>query len=368
MKFMIKNFLLVYYTLIGLSVQNATAAEFCVTTSSELQTALSSAQSNNQHNAVKIAEGSYSTPGSEFSYTDSDGWDLEISGGWTEFFGNDCGQQLTGNPLNTVLDGNNTTRIMNISSGGNSEITISNLTFINGGHDMLSGGGGLRFWSTNMNAHIGEVTIERNVFINNTAEKASALYFFSSGSKSHIRNNVFNLNQTTNGGYAVELNQDIDSGIYFTNNTMTQNTGDDLNDRGGLRIFTASSSNSYVGNNVLYGNGNEDFRINGTGQVYFHYNDVGVAVGTVNSSNVGNFSSDPKFNTGILEFTPSYGSPLVNKGYDPPNFVPIPTPFNLAWFEGSVDLLSNTRKQGGKVDIGAIETSPEPPIFINGFE
>ncbi len=102
--------------------------------------------------------------------------------------------------------------------------------------------------------------------------------------------------------------------------------------------------------------------------MFLHHNDVGIRTGEEPFSMTGNISADPEFNTGILEFTPSYGSPLVNAGYDPPSSVPIPTPFELAWFEGTVDLVGNIRKQLGSVDIGAMETSAEPPIFINGFE
>ncbi len=344
------------------------AAEFCVTSSAGLQAALNSAANNNQHDLIKIAEGSYTTPGSEFSYTESVGWDLEISGGWTEFFGNPCGQQLSGNPFNTVLDGDSSNRIMNIRSGGSSDITISSLAFINGGTSNLSNGGGLRFWPTNTNNHTGKVVIERSAFINNTAEEASAISFLSAGLRNHIRNNIFVVNSTTNGSNTVVINQDLSAGIYFTNNTMVTNSGDAANNRGGLRIFTTSTSNAYVGNNVLYDNGSEDFRVTGSGQVYLHYNNVDLVFGASSSSLIGNFSADPEFNPGILNYTPSYGSPLVNQGYDPPNIVPFPTPFNLAWFEGTVDIFGNPRKQDGKVDIGAVETEPEPPIFANGFE
>ena len=344
------------------------AAEFCVTSSAGLQSALTSASSNNQHNTIKIAEGVYTTPGSTFEYSEGAGWDLEIIGGWTEFFGNDCGQQLSGNPYNTILDGNGTTRIMNIESGGNSDITISNLLFLNGGSPTTFGGGGLRFWSTTNVAHTGRVTIERNAFINNQAEQSSAVYFFSSGPKSHFRNNIFTLNTSHDGNFTLVVNHDLESGVYFTNNTVVNNSGDSANNYGGVQLFTTASSTTYVGNNVLYDNGNRDLHFSGSGETYLNYNNVGLQTGTAPTHFTGNFSADPEFNDGILEFTPSYGSPLVNAGYDPPNFVPIPTPFDLAWFEGTHDVEGNIRKQQGKVDIGAVESGPEPPIFINGFE
>jgi len=344
------------------------AAEFCVTSSAGLQSALTSASTNNQHNTIKIAEGIYDTPGSTFEYSEGAGWDLEISGGWTEFFGNDCGQQLSGHPYNTVLDGNGTHRIMNIESGGNSDITISNLMFLNGGYSTLPSGGGLRFWSTNNMAHTGRVTIERNAFVNNQAEESSALYFFSSGPKSHFRNNIFTLNTSHDGSYTLDINYDLDSGVYFTNNTVINNAGDSVNNYGGVRFFTTANSTTYVGNNLLYDNGNRDLHFSGSGETYLNYNNVDLLSGTAPTHFTGNFSADPELIEGFLEFTPSFGSPLVNAGFDPPNFVPIPTPFDLAWFEGTHDVVGNVRKQQGRVDIGAVETGPEPPIFINGFE
>ena len=46
----------------------------------------------------------------------------------------------------------------------------------------------------------------------------------------------------------------------------------------------------------------------------------------------------------------------------------LPTPFSLNWSLGLVDLTGNLRNQGIKVDIGAYESSPEIPIFVNGFD
>ncbi len=355
--------------LILLISQPIYAAEFCVTTSAELQSAMTSAQINNQHNLIKVAEGLYLTPGSEFKYTEDTGWDLEISGGWTEFFGNPCGQQLSGNPWNTVLDGNSTTRIMNISSGGNSEISISNLTFINGGNATLSSGGGLRFWSTNFVAHTGKVTIERNIFINNQAEIASAVTFFSSGERSYFRNNIFTLNNTTDGSFSIDIHQDLNSGIYFTNNTVFNNSGDASENYGGLRIFTTASSDALVANNILYGNGNRDAHVSGTGDVYLKTNDLDIYFGTTPVESIGNFSAPPQFVPAAFSYTPASYSELLNKGTKPCSICPLPIPFDEFWVLGLVDTFGDSRVQHDRVDIGAVESPHESElIFISRFE
>ena len=350
--------------------QSALTAEFCVTTSSQLYAALTTAQSNNQHDRIKIAEGHYISTGAHFTYTESVGWDLEVSGGWTEFFGNACGQQLSGSPWNTVLDGNSTSRIMNITSGGSSDIVISNLTFINGGYSSLSSGGGLRFWSTNTTAHTGQVIIERNVFINNHAEKDSALTFFSSGPKSYIRNNIFTVNKAHNGNYAIELNHDLNSGIYFTNNTVYGNSGDDINGFGGLRIITAAGSETLVANNILYDNGNRDLTLSGSGEVYLKTNNLDKFFGITPLESINNISVPPQFVPGLFSYTPAGYSQLLNRGTHPCTGACIfPRPFDENWILGAVDAQGDVRIQHGTVDIGAVESPYQSElIFINGFE
>ena len=72
---------------------DAKSATFCVTTAVELRAALNSAESNSQHDEIRIEMGDYETQGTAFSYQETQGFDLEISGGWVNFFGNPCGVQ-----------------------------------------------------------------------------------------------------------------------------------------------------------------------------------------------------------------------------------------------------------------------------------
>lgn len=345
------------------------SATFCVTTSAGLQNALNSANTNNQHNLIKIAEGNYTTPGSQFSYNANNsnaGWDLAISGGWTDFFDNPCGQQLSGSPFLTILDGNSNNRVMRIIASGSADITVSNLMFLNGVVGNSYRGGGLEIRST-QNDHTGNLKLERNAFINNEADFGSA--FTTNGfNKMVIRNNLFVANNAI-AGFAVDLLQNDGLGIYYTNNTLIYNTQVQENTFGaGVDIAVNGSSKAAVYNNLSWGNEFYDLRLRGTGDHFLHDNDTEVRVGVTPLTDSGNFSSPPQFDTGILNYTPSLSSPLVNKGRIPPFVVPLPTPFQLAWGLGDVDMLGNTRIQGGRVDIGAYESSPEVPIFVNSFE
>ncbi len=83
------------------STTAATAAEFCVTNSAQLQASLDAAETNGQSDTIRIATGSYEVPLSGgFVYNSlapvgGDDHNISVIGGWTEFFGNPCGQVLS---------------------------------------------------------------------------------------------------------------------------------------------------------------------------------------------------------------------------------------------------------------------------------
>src|SRR5690606_30710925 len=160
----ISTFLVLVMCLLSPAVHGA---EHCVTTSQQLVDALAAADSNNQNDVIRIATGSYTAPDANgFRYLANgvapENHSLVISGGWTDFFGNPCGQQAGSTPWDTFLSGNGG-RVMAIFEGNVSNITgveISGLSFTSADH--AGAGGGLFI---DMNASTGDIRIDRCAFI-----------------------------------------------------------------------------------------------------------------------------------------------------------------------------------------------------------
>ena len=340
------------------------AAEFCVTTAFELYNALSAADSNAAHDIIKIAEGNYATNGSAFSYRETQGWDLEISGGWTESQGNPCALQLGNNPTGTTLNGNHNNGILEISLFGQANLRVVGITFNDGYKGFPFRGGGLEVFKFN-NLVLGTIIIENNVFINNQAEFESAL-MVSGAEEIIIRNNLFVGNNAHNS-WTISAVQNNGYGIYFTNNTLIYNSASATNDSGAF-ISVSGTSQALVANNVLWGNESTDLYLSGNGDVYLKNNDLGQMDSNITPlESSGNFSLPPRFESGFLSLPPSVISPLVNAGIKPCSFCPIPIPFDETWSLGSIDLAGNIRNQKGKVDIGAFESSHDPDLIFWGI-
>ncbi|KAA3638509.1 MAG: hypothetical protein DWP95_12480 [Proteobacteria bacterium] len=344
------------------------AAEFCVTTATELYNALTVAESNASHDIIKIAEGSYVTNGVPFNYDENLGWDLDISGGWTDHSGNPCGQQLGNNPYGTILDGNSNSGVLLIGLSGDTNLRVANLYFTNG-YDAASIGAGLYIYHGS-NPIMGTIVIENNIFINNETEYASALYSYG-GDKTIVRNNLFFANHALEAN-SVMIFQRGGYGVYFTNNTVAFNTAAiSLTLKAGAFISVNSPSQGLVANNVFWGNGHEDLALFGSGDIYLKNNNLGTMAEGSNYNTPlesrDNFSLPPRFDAGSLNFTPSAISPLVNAGVKPCFFCPIPIPFDESWSLGATDLAGNLRTQSSKVDIGAFESSHDRDLIFWGI-
>jgi len=347
---------------------NLSAEDFCVTTSQELYTALFTAGVNNQSDHIKIKEGNYIAPVQKWQYLElvTESFDLKITGGWTQFFDNPCGQNLRGSPLNTTLDGNMQGRVLNISPSTDTKIEISGISFNNGFLDQPGdNGGGVKIESDNDLDH--EVIIENCAFIGNNAFGVGGLLIRDTD-KAVIRNNLFILNTAVSGRIAMAIDGSNKYGFHITNNTFMFNEG-------GLQTQGSGTTQTFIANNIFWDNdekaGTVDLSIVSTGTEYLYNNNIGLRSGGAEFSS-GNISVEPTFETGILNFTPSINSPMVGGGKNSPFVVPIPTPFNLAWSIGATDFEGNPRRQGDEIDIGAVESPHqmyvEIPIFKNGFE
>lgn len=350
----------------------AHTAEFCVTTSQELSSALSSAGLNNENDVIRIATGNYTAPDANgFRYiansVSPENHSLVISGGWTEFFGNPCGQQAGSTPYDTFLSGNGG-RVLGIYAGTLSNITgveISNLSITGG--DSTGDGGGLRMA---MSGSDGDIRIDRCAFIGNQADFGAALSVYGN-ERIELRSSVIAANTTNHSmtiGGAIFITTSGNKGIYLINNTLVSNQveASDTPQYGGALLVANDPAQALVVNNILWGNEGHDLATFGSGDFYIHNNDIGSRSGNVFELN-NNISVEPTYTGGLLNFTPAGDSALIDAGREPPTFNPIPVPFDNNWGTGTVDFIGNPRIRGERIDIGAYEGVPSG-IFEDGFE
>jgi len=353
--------------------------EWCVTTSAELQNALTVAATNNKVDVIKIETGTYDVPAGGFVFDASvaggDHLGLTLSGGWINFFGNPCGQLGTENAFLTVLDGNETDRVLDITLNEGTSATIRLLTFLNGFADENGAGGGLWLRSApGLSNYYGNIAIERNIFLDNEAFTASAARIHASAFGTDARiafvNNVVVANHARSVS-AVTLNVGngndgpTGSGVRVTNNTIISNTmdSDDTDSSAGLSA-SGTNRNMHIHNNNLWGNDTSDLRVHpGGNEGVFHLfnNNIGIRTGMTPTSQSNNISVEPEYEPCFLCFAwvPLASSPLVDGGVHPPTLVPF-------WYLTELDSNGSLRIHNGTVDIGAYESYER--MFSDRFE
>lgn len=339
--------------LAGLAAAPAMAATFCAESALQLQAALATADGNGQHDQIRIRAGTYDVSALDLTYNAaaSEDFDLDLSGGWSQFFDNPCGQQLTASPWDTVLDGGGSHRVMQVffDSDGGGDLTVRQLTFL-GGYIDPGLGAGLSISYPGVTS--GTVTVERNAFMLNTADQSSALGIQGS-SLQHVVNNVFLLNE--GGARSVAyLSTSQPLGISFTNNTVLSNSHTNT----GQAAVAFAADRVFIANNNFWDNDGDDFDAGANGDRYIYdnnYQSRHMHGGEIVDGNIGVI---PEYEDGFLNFTPVRGSGLVDAGREPSGSLPL-------WYLTDLDLSGSARMVGAHVDIGAFENET---IFADGFE
>lgn len=356
----------------------AAAAQFCATTSSELQSALSSAQINGEDDQIRIATGTYTAPSGGFRYhahiNKHDDFDIEISGGWTEFFGNDCGQILVQDPNLTVLNGGGTEQALSIIMPPNANVTVRLLAFINGFSNFL--GGGLEIGAEG--DYAGQIMVDRNTFIGNQSVFASALSISGEGTAAariRVRNNLMVANSSqseSSGAGAVSLlfnhvsrsDRGLEQApaIAFVNNTVMNNSLEAAGPQsyGGVRLAGTGTS-KWVVNNILWDNDFADLIVEDTTGYRLWNNNIGYFYGMSPASEENNISVEPVFqDCGLfcVDRIPILDSPVVDAGMASSLWWP--------WSLADTDLKGRARISGPGVDMGAYENHSR--LFSDRFE
>jgi hypothetical protein len=334
----------------ALVAQTSFGATFCATSASQLQAELTLAAGNDENDEIRVRIGTYDVSNVDLVYDPppSANADLVISGGWASFFENLCGVQLT-NPWQTVLDGNDQGRILRMAvDDGQADIDVSQLVFMNG-HVDPGGGAGLSI-TYGLDA-TGTVTVERNVFLLNTADQSSALSM-QGGSLQKVTNNLFLSNQGGTRAVAYLTTTGL-FGVSFTNNTVLSNTHTNTNQP----TLSIAAGRAFLANNNFWDNDGYDASLGSNGDRYAYNNNYEVLQLHGGEILDDNLSVEPEYEGGLFNYTPVRSSPLVDGGREPGG--------SPLWYLTDIDLNASARLVGPHVDIGAFENDT---IFADGFD
>lgn len=300
---------------------------------------------SNDDALVKIAAGTYSYAGAEYSYNNTKGYSLDIEGGYDAT----CTTQSTAAGT-TVLDGGNTFPALSVGSTGN--VTIRRVTFE---HGFLHGGdgGGVNLYLNASSGVAPTFLFESNQVLRSSSDYGvGGLIAFGKGTI-RIVGNLIAHNSAPFAG-AVSTQMDAGSVVEFVNNTVANNVATGAGSQ--VIQLGASGAAGSVMNNVVYGNTSSyDIQIYSVTMFAFSYNDYHTIDGSPASS-TNEFDVDPKFiNSGLDNFRLSSTSTLLGAGGTPP-----PGDFPLT------DLDGHPRTFAGKIDPGAFQFGDG--IFMSGFD
>ena len=327
-------------------------ATYCVSTPSQLQGALTAAESNGEADYIKVRAGNYALADT-LKYSSqgagADQFPLIISGGY-----NSTCSMRTGL---TLLDAQNAQRVMLLDLGGADLVVMDHLTLMRGVAGMFVGGGAnLSVFMYDQDGDA-DVRIDAMRFLLGHGESATGGLAVSGWGKFTLRNSLFNGNESDS---AVALGLNITGEAYVINNTIANNHY--LGSSTGIAVYSnAGTAASHIefSNNVIWDNEDVDYdlyMLQGERHFLYH-NDIGTHTSLPGANAVGNLSLDPLFgNCGALCFDLPLAahSPLTNMGDKGVNEG-----------VGSTDLLDAPRVGAGQVDMGAYELDR---LFADDFE
>jgi hypothetical protein len=253
---------------LALMATSASAADFCATTSAQLQAHLNTAASNFEADVIRVERGIY-LPANDagFSANIIDGKYLSVLGGFDRGPGNAfCGIQTHG-AGGTILDGvtgtgANNRRLLKIHSQGVSAagILLYNLTFMHGkGTDtepviQIDGDSA---WGGDIDLR--NISMRENEMDKSLARFAGAGRIFLVGSEfvnnSGVTPSAYVLDIATNGAPVAS------AAIYFNNNTIAENDVPDSN--AAMLVGITSTRDVRVANSIVVGNNGKDLFFNG---------------------------------------------------------------------------------------------------------
>ncbi|MBK6725827.1 MAG: hypothetical protein IPG63_00980 [Xanthomonadales bacterium] len=328
--------------------RTAAAAVYCAHTSSQLRSALVSAEDNGVDDTIRLTRTDFDTQGSSFHAFVGADESLTIEGGWQDAFG-PCAM-LTNDASRTVLNGNGLSHVLDIEgSSGSGSISVRNLT-VRGGFrpDPAPWGAGLHMIGT----QFGDISIERVHFIDNVSSSIGAGLYVSGGGDVSVLNSAFFGNSSYLNAAAMHVYSAHT--IHFTNNTVSGNlAGQPETSEAAAHFGTPNSGSIFLSNNIFYANttsGQSDLHVGLTTTLIT--NDIESMAGTPSPLSIGNVSVDPNF-IGGSNLRLQEDSPVIDFGNN-----------SALGGVGTVDIAGYTRING-IIDLGAYESAP---LMSDGFE
>lgn len=346
----------VVVSLLLFAASSVQAAQYCVSTSAELQDALNQAALNaSGADNIELAAGTYATSdngNAPFTYQSASTHTVFLTG-----YNSDCPGFSIGP---RILDGGVQTAVLAIDSPG--PVSLNLLTIQNGyiASGDSSGTYAAAGLSLDITATSGTIRVERCIFQNNVSDSAQSpdggfqlrpgtgtLFIFDN-------NKVWGNHSTYAIGAGEIVQSDSTSAVFIVDNTVTGNTTDSANGIAGGLALSSNATNTLVHNNILHGNTKLGLVL--YAQAHLYYNDIGTLGGpaTPYPDSHDTVSLAPKFvdfANGDLHL--SSASSL----------------FGLGRAFGGVlgdlmDLDGHVYPYPGKVDLGAYQDT----IFSDGFD
>jgi hypothetical protein len=367
---------------------DACTVTHCVATSTELQDALNTAQSNGMNDVIQLVQGTYGISGngnSPFYYASGEPYSLVIKGGYTS----GCSSRVL-DPSNTVLDGEETGGVLFLDGWGSlsyAGFVVEGMTIQNGqttnyygsflaysqvesitlSHNIVSGNssddavGGIYAYSER-----GNVKLTGNSIMDNTADYFAGAYVGSGYGNTILTNNIVTGNNATNyggGGYIYSYKGKIDA----INNTITGNSATvDWGFAGGIYLrLDSATAQANIYNNIIWANtasyGGDVFIDNSAGGAINVYNndyDPAKVSGTLTNVNTGNnINADPMFTDAANgDYHLSFGLPCIDTGDNSAPSLPSTD------FEGDDRSYDGDGNGVAIVDIGADEYTGIPSV------
>ncbi len=328
----------------GLCISSpAKSATFTVSTSAELQSALTTAQSNGEDDSITLNTGTYTTTGTAFTYNATAGENYSIT--------------LNGNESNNVvLDGDHNNSVINfdlsnVLSKTKADVILQNLTFQN------ANGNGLYILQAS------NVTISHGIFSGNTgAVSGGALYGSIFNGTVLVTDSLFTSNSALQGSVIYFLNtQGI---INLINNTFTNNSSPapflsppvylvSNQDTAVTNFYNNIAYNNHVGLDLYV---SDDGDSSGTGSIVNLYNNLYEAFSTYCLDHTGSCTPNVTQNANLpgenplfisdSNFQLEYNSPCIDTGLLSAPSLP------------DTDLIGNPRSIQNSVDMGAYQSIP----------